>query len=168
MKKHIKVLALVVWIAMTATSAFAQKSSGPVIIKDADNAARQPWAELVQIELVASATPVYAFGDISVPVDKRLVIESYSGPGCSSWQGVYLVGEVGVTTNGTMLPHYLKFDSFPFAASGSVQLRWNGTGAVRLYADPGSTVRVGLKRGYSSQAGSICAITLSGYLVDLP
>jgi len=169
MKKQIKLVVLVVLLTISATVAFAQKSSGgPALVKDVDSPARQPWVERFEIQLPASATPVHASAEVSVPVDNRLVIESYSGTCPGLQQGIYIYGEVDVTTNGLFLPHFLKFDSLSFVYNGSAQVRWVGTGAVRLYADPGSIVRVWLHKGYSSVGGTACDITLSGHLVDVP
>jgi len=162
-------VAVTVASASGAAAQGAQKNTGPQLVQDADNAARQPWAAdaVIQLPPLAGGVSISNSVDFPVPADKRLVIEGYSGE-CDALEGIYFQGGADVYTNGAVTTHFLKWDSRPYVMSGSMHAHWAATGPVRIYADPGSNVRAWLKRGSLYPYTTTCQITFTGYFVDIP
>ncbi len=109
-----------------------------------------------------SATSQVATASFTVPVGKRLVIETVSSAyGSATVQGSGSVALL-TTAGGTTVPHYLADTAF-------AQNRQNLS--VRYYADPGSTV---IAEAFSTTVGSSPPtsaagdLELSGYYVDVP
>ena len=102
------------------------------------------------------------FGKL-VPGHKRLVIESVAvNAFVPRGQGIALVSLLS-TLNGAQggFPLTLQHQS-----SGQNTDSLSGTYPIRLYADPGTKVRVLVSRGAAAGA-AVITITASGYLVDL-
>ncbi|MGH9813898.1 MAG: hypothetical protein ACRD4T_12265, partial [Candidatus Acidiferrales bacterium] len=152
-----------------AAPAFSQggKNTGPQLVKDVDQPARQPWTASVQIPL--SNLNKTGVAQIPTPADKRVVIESYSGAACATHSTIYLEGQLGIVTNGDLHAHFLHFNGLNYASGATAATYWSGTGVVRLYPDPGSDIVVYIGRSMPPYPWSTtCQITLSGYLVDIP
>ena len=164
MNQQMKVAALAVLSIAFASSAFAQDAA---LIKDADNPARQPWAQS-RSAWIGNVPAPGTQKDFVVPANERLVIENYSfGWGASCAAPLAVVPEVilQVKTGGETGNHFLKLDKHETLIEGNVRNRWGGNGLLRLYADPGSSVWYVL--GGTTYPIS-CRLALSGYLVDAP
>jgi len=120
---------------------------------DADNAARQPFQTTL---FPYSITGYTASDSFTVPAHKRLVIEFVSSdinviPSGGGYS--FLETTVGGYTN-------------VYDLTSSFDLPSRRTQVVRVYADPGTTVKVGAN-SYSG-AGIGTDTELSGYYVDVP
>jgi hypothetical protein len=136
--------------------------ANPAIVKDVDHG-QQAWHHSEGIFLTGNSGEVKTV--FSVPVGKRLVIESVSAhvivtPADS-------VNDLNFLT--TIQVYGIGFHEIQVSRQGS-DLNGNqvfaGTHAVRAYADPGTNVQV--QFGHSNTVGSASAvITLVGHLVDV-
>ena len=138
--------------------------SGTVSVRDVDNAARSP----IQIELCQSAsfggpTPTcLAPPSAAVPSTHRLVIEYVSG-GCSVTPGVitFVRIHLGTTAGGTSASHV-----FPLTKDALDAGQLETALQTRIYADPGSTVGLGMTASAGPGDGFVlCVVTLSGHTV---
>ena len=120
------------------------------LVKDADNAARQPYTtSCYKGEGGICSTP-------AVPAGKRFVIEMVeSTTNFANWGGV--IGFVQIQVNNRI--HYIE----ALAPPGFVLSR-----QVRYYANPSSTISAVnyAPSGFFVESG--ISILFSGYLVDLP
>jgi len=101
--------------------------------------------------------------DYTVPAGKRLVIEHVSG-GISSTDDVIISATIRTTVGEPITDSH----SFPLtlaSSDGSIRLYSFG-GPARLYADPGTSVSVGI-RHFGSDTPNVNAV-VSGNLVDAP
>ena len=133
-------------------------------IRDADQPARQPFAHSFSNNFTSGVC-----GDddnIVVPSGKRLVIETVSGQ-VRVPSGQTAVLTLGATTSGVVAsyPVPITFAGSNLCFDGQDSFRTFE--ALRIYADPGSTVIVEVRR--NSNTGPVSwFLTISGYLVDLP
>lgn len=139
--------------------------TGTVPIRDIENPARQPY----QNDEILS-TPAGLLGDnatFTVPSDKRLVIEFVSFS--ANWPaGQYTTRFfIGVcnAAGGTCPTSYYVAPSAPVAEFGG-EVFSVGSSPVRLYADPGTEVTVGVRRNATTGEG-LASVSVSGYLVDV-
>ena len=149
-------------------------ASDPVLVRvlgNSDNPARQPFQARMRIVLPDGQCCENAF--VSVPADKRLVIEYASAWSFAPGSQVFLY-EVGTRVNGqgSHTQHFLPvvqtvFDGNTSAIAGQ---------QVRLYADPGPTsviLRANRSGGDCPAPQAGCGeatvwMTISGHLVDVP
>jgi hypothetical protein len=120
--------------------------ASPLMVRDLDNPARQPF----QVELDQTT---FAF---SVPAGKRLVIEFVSARANSAPGFSLLSINVVTTVGGVTLQH--PFVPV-FVGKNGVDNSYTVSQPTRLYADPGTTVDITLGSG---------TVILSGYFVDVP
>jgi hypothetical protein len=130
---------------------------------DVDNGARQPVQ--FNINLFGAEGSFNINGSAyQVPAGKRLVIEQITARvavDSPQWIEVRL----GLTAGSTTLAHYLRLDP-PLALNGGNS--YYTTLPVRYYADPGTSVVVGLARSGGTTGSWNGSLTFSGYLVNLP
>jgi hypothetical protein len=141
------------------------------VLGDADNPARQPFQARMRITLPDGHCCDNAF--VSVPANKRLVIEYASAWTGASSANQNFVYEVGTRVNGatTHTQHFLPV--LQVANSNTIAIAGQ---QLRLYADPGpGTVILRASRGGGDCAHPLdgCGdafvwMTISGHLVDLP
>jgi len=156
----IGLLALLASIGLFASRP-AHTAGGPVPVtvantvmnRDLDNSARQPFQTTL---FPYSITGYTASDSFTVPAHKRLVIEFVSSdinviPSGGGYS--FLETTVGGYTN-------------VYDLTSSFDLPSRRTQVVRVYADPGTTVKVGAN-SYSG-AGIGTDTELSGYYVDVP
>ena len=146
--------------AHTAGGPIAVSVANTVRSHDADNPAQQPF----QTRLDFDSTTTNSEGTFVVPAGKRLVLENvsaetFSGP--MSGVEVYVVTRIA----GQPVLHDVGFADKPIDGVLFMPIV-----PVRLYADGGSTVSVGVIRGGSLPPGSAVGnvVHLSGYLVNVP
>ena len=151
----------------------------PVLNRDTDNAARQPFQTSAFFQTASGAikrglaVPTRTLVEIPVPDGKRLVIQ-----GVSITEASYLSGErpsatLATTADGRLAVHTLGY--FAAGAGTSSALAYQ---PVTVYADAGSTVVIellnttevfpkkrlkGAPASFSGPEG-----TVTGYLVDVP
>lgn len=162
-QKHI-----VLGVAVLVVGAvFTAVTSGPLIaqiratlVSDINNPARQP-VQLNFAETIPAGSTQASFGTViyTVPAGKRLVLEYFYG---------HAVAPAGQGVNVALLfPDYyypLQERSGIFADPGRSLFQSNEP--VRIYYDPGATVRILTYRNQT--AGSASTNTrLNGHLVDL-
>jgi hypothetical protein len=150
----------------------------PLLVRDVDNAARQPFqAELcTQVPLGGPFCGTKP-SSVAVPADRRLVIEYASGrcprSGFALSTGEDWAASLQTTAGGTQARHLLH--PVIGIAIGSPQLQsalqLNGfdvTQMTRIYADPGSLIRLDFEDlGGLGNNVITCEITISGYTVAL-
>jgi len=133
----------------------------PVPVRDVDNPARQPFQANFQIFLADGN--FYGFQDISIPANKRLVIEFFSATADVA-QGDFPEIDVRTVTGNVISGHFItssrqgtinNFDQYVVGQT------------VRLYADPGTQVKIDFSRTMS-QGIALFGGTISGYFVDIP
>lgn len=131
----------------TAASPLGIQST--ILIRDADNPARQP------VFLSASSLPADVY---TVPAGKRFVVEYVSGflttPTTSTLPYLYM------TESGSGNRHFMAPETW--RDSGGIR-EWIFSTSIRMYFSPGQQVNV----SYGSNPTSF-NIKISGYLVDLP
>ncbi len=132
----------------------------PVPVRNVDDGA-QPFQEAIQVVLLPGTRDDVA--TFTVPAGKRLVIEHFSalaqGP-----QGQRYLAWVSTTLNGvTPVGNFLVFTQQTTNVSGDT---YTATQPMRVYADPGTTVRVTFSRGFDDTGGATFDANISGYFVD--
>lgn len=129
---------------------------------DVDNPARQPFQAAVEITMPAGTGGQNGF--VTVPANKRLVIEYASGEAFMPTGQKCLfsvITTIGGASTGTR--HYLdsdalgKFGAPDYFRAGQV---------VRLYADPKTTVMLRADRDIATGTAT-ARMSISGYLVDV-
>ncbi len=129
---------------------------------DVDNPARQPFQAAVEISMPDGTGGQNGF--VTVPANKRLVIEYASGEAFMPTGQKCLfsvITTIGGASTGTR--HYLdsdalgKFGAPDYFRAGQV---------VRLYADPKTTVMLRADRDVATGTAT-ARMSISGYLVDL-
>jgi len=141
----------------------------PVPVKEQNNPAFQPfqWQGQPGVSLGNN----YTITTFTVPAGKRLVIEEISAQ-------VYVSGAVtgevprlilGTQAGGAWVN---TFTPMTYAGNEGVSPTYAASQPLRMYADPGSTVDVELKRSSDlngNYSGTlISTITVTGYLVNVP
>ena len=161
------------WLALAA----AASSHAQTVVRDLDNAARQPFQVEVQPPPLRFPVPQgrETIRVADVPAGKRLVIEHIS----------FLIASSESTAPGGRQPRFLANGSLvtkanTAAANHELLVHRTDIGAasrntvsqpLRVYADPGSQVFVtvgGRTEDGSSSLVRISNLTISGHLVDLP
>jgi len=146
----------------TPTVQVGNAANDPVLVRDVENPARQPFQQSVSLNL-GNDEP-FAIGFIFVPAGKRLVIEYASADAqMASDQRV----KISIRTTLNIFPkiHFLvmhyqgTFSGFDTLVAGQ---------EVRLYADPGTSVAVQVVRLATSGSGLTATVAISGYFVDVP
>ena len=104
------------------------------------------------------------FGDPAsyvVPTKKQLTIEQVSGDcaGAALADPRVQTGEIVAQTGGTVLPHQVLLVTVLGAPGGTVPVT-----NVRIYADPGSIVTIGLGGIAPDPGGRLCRLVFSGQL----
>ena len=136
-------------------------SSNPVLVRDVDNPARQPFT--------FREFRTYTFGDpesfnFQVPTGKRLVIEQVS---------VWIAG--GVTNLRVRVrtifpagqPNYQSYNFMGTQVIGPDNSEFIASSQMRCYADEGTTATIDVW-DFFTDFGAQAEVTVSGYLIDLP
>jgi hypothetical protein len=134
-------------------------TTNPVLVKDVDNPARQPFT--------FHEVRTYNFGEpqtfsFQVPTGKRLVIEQVS---------VLISG--GVTNLRVVVSTIFpagQSNSFHFLGTQVIQpdnAEFIASSQMRCYADEGTTALIALYRYFTGLSAG-AEVTVSGYLIDLP
>lgn len=135
----------------------------PVMVRDVDNPARQPFQEEFAITLPDNFGGENA--TFMVPLGKRLVIEYVSARGFVP-AGQTLTFSIrtrqGNTPNGVV--HYLVSTEQGFSGTSTGFVAGQ---VMRLYADPGTQVLVRAGRNPATGTGN-AFIAVSGHFVDVP
>jgi hypothetical protein len=141
-------------------------AQGTTLVRSADEPARQPFQQ--QWNVFFSTGETVKTAGVTVPTGKRLVIE-YASLRAQLPVGQRLGFQVETRLNG-----FDGFHSVPTTFLGG----FNGVGGpddevvagqdVRLYADPGTTVAVILRRLDGTTDPASVFPVISGHLVDLP
>lgn len=141
-----------VGLAGTPTVNLNAGASNPVATRDVDNAAKSRFA----FRLPASG------GSFTVPAGKIAVIETVTGKATGSSPGFY-VPSLDATTGGNFVSYPISQAIQDANATSRVYV---ATHAVRIYADPGTTVTCSPE--LLSSTGLVGTLTVSGHYVDLP
>lgn len=136
---------------------------GTVSVKDVDQPALQPFADLKSLSFDDGEAQKFINFD-PVPAGKRLVIETVTVRTQAAAGQVWDV-HMFVTTNGAPVAHTLGLTTFQ--TLGDIDIR-TATLPVRLYADAGSEVRVFGHRNYSTFGLAGVNVTISGHYVNVP
>jgi hypothetical protein len=137
-------------------------SSSPVATRDVENPARNPFQRAFLVTF--SPTETQKSDTFTVPSGKRLVIEQISVDGFVA-SGQKVRAALLANTNSDLATFGVEMvpqGSFP--GQGDVFV---GNEHLRVYADPGTTVFVTLRRNDGTGDGRF-EVGLSGYLVDAP
>lgn len=157
--------ALILLAALSLDAIAAQQPSSvtvdntpanPVPTKDVDNPDKQPFAGGADASINNALLA-------TVPAGKRLVIETIAFRGRIRLSGSGVAPHIFVTTNGVLTHYYIGVNS---VGQDSTDSFWNGTHAVRLYADPSSEVYYECFAPVS--ADRLCVTSISGYFVNVP
>jgi hypothetical protein len=142
-------------------------SNEPVLVRDLDEPARQPFVKKLSIP-IASGQSSYS-ASISVPTGKRLVIESVSG-------GTFLLkGQTLYVLLSTEVTGDLAFDGTLYLLGNNIQYNTNQdlsgfTQQIRLYSTSIVAITACRAGGASTNfSGDInVQVTVAGYLLDKP
>jgi hypothetical protein len=139
-------------------------SGAALFVRDVDNPAHHPFVAGLSTGLtctVASGNGV-CNASFSVPSDEELVIETFSIEPFLAL-GFKAIGIISVVSGGTVVSCTLPL-TFVDTVSGFDQ--WVVTQPLRLYADPGSTVSVGIfQNNNNNGAGATNQFEISGYTI---
>ena len=136
------------------------------LIKDQDNAARQPVQFNATVTFNVGEQFATVVSPFVVPANKRLVIELIAGE-IFVPTGQLLRVKVGTRSSGLLLADYaLNFSTK--AAFSPFQDIYTATLPVRLYADPGSQILLQVARNSTTGSSGTAEVSFSGYLVNLP
>ena len=138
----------------------------PLLIRDADNPARQPFITTCQGLTPMSANNLGTCSFTTVPAGKRFVVETATG-GCQAPSGSKLfqlaAGVFNSTSGREAVISVLPVITGPFNGTDNFVMN----SSQRFYVDPGDTP--GFSFGSTDTSGStFCFFTLSGYLINLP
>jgi len=136
---------------------------GPVIFQDADQPARHPFADVKDLSLDEGQSQGYIDFD-PIPEGRRLVVETVTARSLAAAGQTWDVS-LFVTTNGVPVAHTLALSTFQ--TLGYIDIR-TATLPVRLYADPGTTMKVFGHRQGGNVGSAGVFVTISGYFVDVP
>jgi hypothetical protein len=139
-------------------------------IRDVDNGARQPVNFTATIVVPNGNQTGSNSSAVTISAGKRLVIETVS------FLGIVTTGEFGFITiqvtagagtaaGATGASHVIPMVKLTNTSFGSDFI--GGNGALRMYADAGSTVTVTYERGGTTGAESI-GMNITGHYVNLP
>lgn len=154
-----------VGLSGTPTVQVGNASSSPVLVRDVDNPARQPFQrELDPLVAVGQFTASDLF---TVPAGKRLVIE-FATASITTAPGTKMWVRIQTRVNGSTNEHSLLPElQGPFAASGSDFLL--AAQSMKIYADPNTqVVAVVNVLGGTANANTGAAVVMSGHLIDVP
>ena len=150
-------------VVNTAAQPVPTAVQGTVNVKDVDQPARQPFADLKSISYDDGVAQAFTDFD-PVPAGKRLVIETVTVRTQAAAGQIWDV-HMFVKTNGVPVAHTLALSTFQ--TLGDIDIR-TATLPVRLYADAGSQVRVFGHRQYGTIGFAGVDVTLSGHYVNVP
>ena len=137
----------------TVRATAAVTATGPMLVRDVDNPARQPF----QITLIGLAPS----NQFTVPSGKRLVIEYVSGRiPAGLGQQLETVRLLTAVNDATSL-HFFT----PIFTGGVIESIFTVSQQTRIYADPETLVIVNAEGG--GPVLSKMLLTISGYLVDV-
>ena len=152
-----------VWsVGVTGTAAvhIVNELDSPVLERDVDQPARQPFQRGVSLAFPAGEGTANA--EFTVPANKRLVIE-YVSARISLTDGTLHWFSVRTAAGSSTGTHY--FASISIASLPNV---YTISQQTRLYANPGSTVTIEARRIFNPDIGADSgSATISGYLVDM-
>lgn len=137
------------------------------LLRAPDNPDLQPFHDKVSITLPSGKSS--GIGSIQVPEGKRLVIEyitmSAFVPMGSGQRPLITIQAV---TNGTGILHTPAIATHAGMPVNGVQADYFvGSQAVKLYADPGTSLVIGTSRTGSTKGSAAIDVSLSGHFVDL-
>jgi hypothetical protein len=144
--------------AMTPKRVLAALGYTPVF--DISNPALQPFSHEFHISFPNGSVGTDTF---TVPAGKRLVIETVTGAAFLS-PGVNVDFAMDVALNGAFVRY--NFQSASAGVFFNLE-RHHTAHAVRIYADPGTTIRAIVQKSNSSTAGG-GNISIAGHFVNLP
>ena len=136
---------------------------GTVSVKDVDDPARHPFADIKVISFDDGEAQDDTEFD-PVPAGKRLVIETVTLRSQAAAGQIWDV-IMFVTTNGAPIAHALELPTFQ--TLGDIDIR-TATLPVRFYADPGTQVKVHAHREYGTVGLAGVNVTISGHYVSVP
>ena len=137
----------------------------PLLARDVDNPARQPFQAQLSFGLPFGQTGVISPVTV-VPAGKQLVVEHVSVAGYMPTGQKLLQVAIWTTVGGISGEHVLTV-SPQGTDSGGVNDFFTVSQDLRLYSDPGSTIYCSGVRDNSTSTGNIAG-TISGYLVNVP
>lgn len=141
-------------------------SANPVGVQSADEPGRgaQPFQiQVFGVPFDCSGSPPATA--LTVPAGSELVIEFVSAAGQGT-PGVLVTTSIVTTVNGTTVSHQLATVVSAMANVPSGTAPFDLAQPLRLYADPGTTVKLaGCFQG--SIAGTVATVSISGYLLRL-
>lgn len=150
-------------VGITGTSAVevVNPSHSPVLGRDVDEPARQPFQRGLVIAFATGEGTATA--EFTVPANKHLVIE-YVSAGISFSEGVLHRFSVQTSTGSAGGRHFFAPISIP-----NLPGFYTVSQQTRLYAISGSTVIIEARRTFNPTSGATTgqAVGISGYLVDL-
>jgi hypothetical protein len=150
-------------VVNTPSQAMPTVVQGTVNVKDIDQPARAPFADLKSLSFDDGEAQKFIEFD-PVPAGKRLVIETVTVRSQAAAGQVWDV-HMFVTTNGVPVAHTLALTVFQ--TLGDIDIR-SATLPVRLYADPGTVIKVFGHRNYGTTGIAGVDTTISGHYVNLP
>lgn len=149
---------------------------GAIFALDVDQPARQRFAKTVALLIIPTGSSD-TDSSLIVPADKILVIEHVSiqsRPAFPTPAGAFIQLTISTDTVGLTVSHPIGL--VEGVDSGVLQVGGIPAGAtfvlsqpVRLYADPGSVVQVGVIRNFNNTTNSFnqsMFVTISGHFVD--
>lgn len=142
------------------TVTVGNSATNPVLIRDVDNPAGQPYAEFRQATIPDGDRNGFAHFS-AIPAGKRLVIEYVNVHAQFHSGGQGLVIRLFAFTGGDSNPY-----RFPTSiASSNVLDEILGSHPVRIYVDPNTEPVLGCARVILTGIAT-CDMTISGYLAD--
>ena len=131
----------------------------PVVVRDVDNPARQPFQ--VSVSPVAVTPGISAFVFMTqVPAGKRLIIEQVTSQGSVS-SGAAVQMQIVTDLGGDETSHAVVFTR---QGTDGVSDYFAASELTRLYADPNSPVTI---RAQGINGGGTFSFSISGYFVSL-
>lgn len=149
-----------VGISGTPTVKIGNAAENPVLMRDVDNPASQPFHESISFDLPEGFTEVN-MPITTVPVGKRLVIEYISAKATLPAGQKLRNLAIRTSLNGNLVYHYLVQ-----TPTGIFNEYVTGQ-QVRLYADPNTLPHLSATRNTGDGTTAV-RVSISGYLVDIP
>jgi hypothetical protein len=141
-------------------------TANPVLVRDANNPAFQPFQVSGAINLNDGVNAAAQSQPFTVGPGKRLVIEHISATGQLPSGQKFTSIQIFNVGGGYGTNHYLTATMMGSVSGGTID-QFATSQPVRLYADPGTSVFAVAYRSEAAGQGGLF-FTVSGYLVNLP
>jgi len=147
------------------TVTVATSTPTPLLVRDVDNPARQPFQDQ-ETATFDALNPFTNVDSVPVPAGKQLVIEHVSVITTLPVGQKLLIASVQPFVGGMGTGHFLTVIAQGTNAAGTADYSV-ASQDIRLYADPGLPISFHAERNGTAGTGSV-TFEISGYLINMP